>query len=74
MIQELFPVLVDGTMIAHLAVAELEDESAGYRAICPGGQTITHRLRPVPEDATFVWCGNCRAYAERVGISLPRSR
>jgi hypothetical protein len=69
-----FPVIVVGSSVAHLATPELDEDGAGYRAICPLAPLITRPLRRAKAGDVFVWCGSCRAWADEVGISLPRSR
>lgn len=70
----LYPVLVEGTTIAHLAVSDLTDAGAGYRAICPLANMITRPLNLIPDGSVFVWCQSCRDYADHIGVTLPRSR
>jgi hypothetical protein len=65
------PVMVEGTTIAHLATTVLDYDGTGYRAICPMGPRITRGLRLIAADETFVWCGDCQAWASAAGLTLP---
>lgn len=69
-----FPVIVEGTIIAHLAAPELDVAGAGYRVICPGGPLITSALRRAEPHDTFIWCNNCKDWAKAAGLTLPSSR
>lgn len=68
-----YPVLVEGTQVAHLAITALDEYGADYRAICPGASLITSPLRLIAADEAFVWCSACREWADAAEVSLPRS-
>jgi len=69
--ERVYPVVVEGTPIAHLAWSVLDETGAGYRAICPAGQLITRPLRLIPAGSSWVWCGACSSWAEAAGVVLP---
>ena len=70
---EVMPTRVVGSNIAHLATATLTAHGAGYRAICPAADAMGP-LELVPLEAVVIWCPSCRAWADAVGVELPRSR
>lgn len=71
MSERVYPVVVEGTPIAHLAWSVLDETGAGYRAICPAAALITRPLRLIVAGSSWVWCGACRSWAEAAGVPLP---
>jgi hypothetical protein len=59
--------------VAHLAFVEGELGEL-LRAICRPANARPLDLELVPQGAPLVWCPDCRAYAARIGQTLPGRR
>lgn len=68
----LYPTVVAGSRVAHLARPDPEPDGCGWQPICPQQHVL--ELESVQDGSgRLTWCGACRSYATSIGVQLAES-